>query len=416
MISQESFQAGLRTPQPHETTTDDLLHRGVSEILPDEESLANDAKDRRLRVYLGIDPTSPHLHIGHTVPLRKLRHFQDLGHEVKLLFGTFTGKIGDPTDKTATRKRLTDDDIATNVATYSEQAARILDMSPESTNPVSIVFNDEWLGQLSFAEVVDLAANFSVQQMEERAMFQQRRADGKPIWLHEFLYPLMQGWDAVAMEVDVEIGGRDQTFNMLAGRTLVKRYLNKEKWAVATKLIEDPTGKKMGKTEGNIVNVSDWPEIKYEGIMTWPDSAIPMGFELLTTVPMEEVEQIRQLLAGDQVNPMDLKRALAYRVVSELDSVADAEYAEEEFDLVIRGKQEPRRYQEALAEVGTDIISLLVSSGLARDPEEATNLVVSRSVYVDGQSVKPSYKVMSNGQIVQVGKRSLKQRRKVVLG
>jgi tyrosyl-tRNA synthetase len=409
----EQFQEILRTPQKREMTIEEALTRSVDKVAPQADGLAEKMAGERIKLYLGIDPTSPELHIGHTVPLRKLRHFQDLGHEVNLLFGTFTGQIGDPTDKSATRVRLTPEQIETNVASYAEQASKILDLAPDAQNPISIVYNHEWLGKLTFAEIVDIASNFTVQQFESRSMFDERREKGVPIWLHEYLYPLMQGWDSVAMGVDVEVGGTDQTFNMLAGRKLVERYLDKEKWVVATKLIADPSGKKMGKTEGNIVNVSSFPEVKFESMMTWPDSAIPLGFELLTTLPMEEVEVVKKLLESGEVNPMKLKEALAYRVVAELDGVENAEFAGDEFDRVIRKKEQPSRMQEVQTELGATIASLVVSAGLARSEEEAQTLLRSGSIYVDGKQVPRDFKWDRDEGVLQVGKKSIKNVRRV---
>lgn len=412
-MSNEHFQDILRVPQPRVIEIDELLTRSVNKIVPDAETLKREMGERRVKIYTGYDPTSPELHLGHTVSLRKLRNFQDLGHEVVALFGTFTAQIGDPTDKSASRSRLTLEQVARNVQTYEGQAGRILDMSPQAPNPVAIMYNDEWLAKLSFAEILDLAANFTVADMEHRSMFDDRRAKGLPINLIEYLYPLMQGYDSVALGVDVEMGGKDQLFNMLAGRTLVNRYLDKEKWCVATKLIEDPNGKKMGKTEGNIVNINDWPEIKFEAIMTWPDSAIPMGLELLTTVPMEEVAQAQQLLDAGEVNPMHIKTALAYRVVAELDGLEQADFAEQEFDSVMRKKQEPSRMRETQIETGTAISALLVSAGLVRSEDEAQTLLKAGSIFVDGKPVSKDFSWDRDAGVVQIGKRSLKNTRRV---
>lgn len=408
----------LRLGDPDEVTIKSALARGVQEVLPRESeggpSLEAQMSERRIKLYLGIDPTSPDLHIGHTVPLRKLRHFQALGHEVVLLFGTFTGMIGDPTDKSAGRVRLTPEQIDLNVATYVEQAGKVLDLSAEAQNPVTIAYNHEWLGKLGFAEIVDLMSNFSVQQMMARSMFQNRVEERKPVWLHELTYPLMQGWDAVAMSVDLEVGGSDQTFNMLVGRDLVKRYQDREKWVLATKLIEDPNGKKMGKTEGNIVNIQDFPEWKYEAIMSWPDAAIPLGFELITSVPMTHVDNIAGLLKKGELHPADAKRALAYRVVYELDGEEAADYAEEEFDLVYRQRQLPKRILEIEADPSSGVIDFLVISGLAKDEGEAGQLIARRSVFAEGKPIRRSYQPQ-NRALIQVGKRSIKNIRRVVI-
>lgn len=416
MNKSEAFHESLRVPTEREISIEEVLTRGVNKIAPEEDTLRREMEDRRVKIYTGYDPTSPELHLGHTVSLRKLRNFQDLGHEVVALFGTFTAQIGDPTDKSASRSRLTPEQVDHNVATYAEQAGKILDMSETAQNPVAIMYNHEWLAKLSLAEFLDLAANFTVADLEHRSMFDERRAKNLPINLIEYIYPLMQGYDSVAMGVDVEMGGKDQLFNMLTGRTLVNRYLNKEKWCIATKLIEDPNGKKMGKTEGNIVNINDWSEVKFEAIMTWPDSAIPMGFELLTTLPMDQVAQVQQMLTSNEVNPLHLKESLAYRVVAELDGVSEADFARNEFDAVMRRKQEPSRLREATAEVGMQIAQLLVASGLTKTDEEAQMLLKKGSIFLDGKQVGRDFTWDREEGVLGIGKKSIKNKRRVVRG
>lgn len=407
----------LRESVAEEATIREVLTRGVHEVIPEkwgDKGLEKQLKDRRLKLYLGIDPTSPNLHIGHTVPLRTLRRFQDLGHEVVLLFGTFTGMIGDPTDKSAARVKLTSEEINRNVATYKEQAGRILDLSSNAKNPITIAHNHEWLGKMSFADVVELMSNFTVQQTLERSMFADRLKSDKPIWLHELSYPLMQGWDSVALGVDLEIGGKDQTFNMLVGRDLVKRYMNKDKWVMATKLIEDPDGKKMGKTEGNIVNVLDWPEWMYEAIMTWPDSATGLGFELITDVPMEKVQILNELIAKGGVEIYQAKAALAYRAVSDLHGIKAAEYAEEEFLRVMRKKELPLRIREVSSESGSNLGQILVTSGLAKDLNDASSKIARGAIYVDGKMTKDKSMLLKKDMIVSEGKKTIKGHRRIV--
>ncbi|PIZ54477.1 tyrosine--tRNA ligase, partial [Candidatus Uhrbacteria bacterium CG_4_10_14_0_2_um_filter_41_7] len=239
-----------------EEKIDQLLTRGVSEVLPSAESLKVALQGRKkLKIYIGIDPTSPMLHIGHAIGLRKLREFQDLGHEVILLLGSFTAMIGDPTDKTAVRTQLTQKEVLKNAVTYKEQAGKILNF--EGKNPVKLMFNHKWLQKMNFSEVVNLASHFTVQQMLERDMFETRIKEGKPVYVHEFMYPLMQGYDSVAMDVDAEIGGSDQTFNMLAGRTLQRQINGREKFVITMKLLENAEGKKMSKSEGGFIALND---------------------------------------------------------------------------------------------------------------------------------------------------------------
>ncbi len=406
--------ASLLSPERAATSINDALTRGVVEILPDRESLEAVMRGNKIRLYLGIDPTSPDLHIGHTVPLRKLRQFQDLGHDVILLFGTFTGMIGDPTDKSASRVRLTREQIEGNVSSYADQASRILDMSKDAPNPVTILYNHEWLGELKFEQVVDIASNFTISEMLDRSMFQRRLEEGKPPRLHEILYPLMQGYDSVAMNVDLEVGGSDQTFNMLVGRDLMKVYGGKEKWVMATRLISDPAGNKMGKTEGNIVNVRDLPEVKYEAIMSWPDTAIGVGFELLTNVPMSVVKRIQDEIlpqsieGGSEIGIVALKEALAFRVVAELDGEPEARFAMEEFDRVKRKKKFPRRMREISVPRGSLVEDILVASGLVKDVDEARARIAQGSVVLGEQPVRRSMYANFDSAIISIGKNPIR--------
>jgi len=285
-------------------TTDYVLTRGVEQILPTKQGLAKLMATRKISLYEGFDPTSPSLHIGHLIGIRKLAQFQKLGHQVIFLIGDFTGMIGDPTDKTSARQKLTHEQMLNNLKGYKEQVKNIIDF--DGDNPVKIVFNYDWLSKLTFADVVELATHFTVQQMIERDFYQERLKQNKPIYLHEFMYPLMQGYDSAHMAVDLEIGGNDQMFNLLAGRTLEKAYKNKDKFCLTTKLLTDPTGAKMGKTTGNTVNLTDSPNDIFGKIMALPDSLLPLGFELLTDMDQPETE------------PMTAKKILALEVVKQI--------------------------------------------------------------------------------------------------
>lgn len=288
-------------------------------------------------------------------------------------------------------------------------------MSKDAKNPITIKFNHEWLAPLTFEQLIDLSANFTVQQMLARSGFRKRIDEGKPISLHEFLYPLMQGYDSVAMDVDLEVGGKDQVPNMMDGRTLVNVLNKHEKWVLGTRLIEDPSGKKMGKTEGNIVNISDLPEVKYEGIMTWPDSAIPMGFELITSVPMEQVHIVDEMLQKGELNPVEVKEALAYRVVAELDGDKEAKFAKEEFRRVKREGRLPRRMPEITVEKGTKISDILVSSRLCKNPEEALMKIAQKSIFIDGVQSQKDIEWPSSAETIQIGKKTIKNVRRVVI-
>ena len=292
----------------------ELLTRGVERIFPSAEFLEKKLKSgEQQTVYLGVDPTGPTLHIGHLVPLLKLKQFQELGHRVILLIGDFTAQIGDPTDKGTSRKLLTHEEVLLNAKLYQKQASHLL--SFRGPHSAELKYNSTWLERLSFKDVVELSAHQTHADMIKRDMFQKRIAEGRELYMHEFLYPLMQGYDSVAMDVDGEVGGNDQTFNMLMGRDLVKKIKSKENFVVATKLLVDPTGKKMGKTEGNMVALSDTPTDVFGKVMSWPDGQIVLGFELCTRVSTEDIEAVKGALErGD--NPKNLKLRLAEEITA----------------------------------------------------------------------------------------------------
>ena len=281
----------MKATKPSPEQLYNLLNRAVEDVIVREELAKRLEKGERLRVYHGIDPTGPLLHIGHAVTLRKLRQFQDLGHEVILLIGDFTAQIGDPTGRTTERVPLTPEQVKENAKNYQKQAAKILDFKSKE-NPVQVRFNSDWLAKLSFKEVVQLAMQFTVQQMIERDMFQVRLKDNKPIGLHEFLYPLMQGYDSVAMDVDLEVGGSDQLFNMLAGRDLIRNLKNKSKCVLTTPLLEGLDGRKMSKTYGNFVAVTDEPNDMFGKVMSLRDELITRYFEICTDVSKMEINKI----------------------------------------------------------------------------------------------------------------------------
>jgi len=355
-------------------TIHELLTRGVERIFPSGEFLQKALrKGERLTLYLGIDPTGPTLHMGHLIPLLKLRQFQQLGHRIILLIGDFTAQIGDPTDKTVARKRLSHEEVLRNAALYKSQAERIISFG--GANPAELRYNAAWLRTLSFADVVELMSHLTHADMVKRDMFQKRIAEGKELYMHEFLYPLMQGYDSVAMDVDGEVGGNDQTFNMLVGRDLMKKLKNKEKFVVAMKLLADPSGKKMGKTEGNMVSFLDAPSECFGKVMSWPDSMILTGFELCTLVPPSELESVQKQLA-DGVNPKELKQRLAEAVVSLLYGEAEAKKARASFDAAFtEGKPE-----EFIVVSGADIAGALIEKGVIASKAELRRLISEGAV------------------------------------
>ncbi|OGH73726.1 MAG: tyrosine--tRNA ligase [Candidatus Magasanikbacteria bacterium RIFCSPHIGHO2_02_FULL_51_14] len=380
----------------------ELLIRGVENVYPTREFLEERLKSgERLTVYTGYDPTAPTLHIGHGITMLKLRQFQELGHNVIFLIGDFTGMIGDPTDKTAARKKLTRKDVLFNCKLYQQQASAILDFGGE--NPVEIRYNSEWLGKMTYANVLELSSLVTVPRLMERDMFQERLKENKTIYLHELQYPLMQGYDSVAMDVDGEVGGNDQTFNMLVGRDLMKELKHKEKFVIAMKLLVDPSGKKMGKTTGNMVALSDAGEDMFGKVMSWGDDMILLGFELCTRVPMKEIEKMeKKMKAGE--NPRDFKLALAREITGLFLGEDAAKRGEEFFGRVIQRSEIPKTMPE-LRPSAYDIVTVLVKAGLAGSKSEARRLIDENGVRVNDRIVETYDVVTKMGDVVQKGKR-----------
>ncbi|MCE9549041.1 tyrosine--tRNA ligase [Candidatus Nomurabacteria bacterium] len=305
---------------------DELLTRGVDKIYPSKEELDKVLRSgKKLRLYQGFDPTGTKLHVGHMVGLRKLAEWQKLGHEVIFLIGDGTGQAGDPSGKTTARDKFhSREELRANARDYVMQAQKIVDF--EGSNPIKILYNGDWLNELKLVDILNIAENFSLQQLSERDMYQERMKKGETVNLREFLYPLLQGYDSVAMDVDLELGGSDQTFNMLCGRTLMKSMKKKEKFVMTTPLLADSSGRKIGKTEGNAIALDDKPEELFGKIMTFPDEVIVKCFECLTTIPMEEVKTVEEKIK-EGVNPMLYKKQLAEQIVKELNDEASAKKA-----------------------------------------------------------------------------------------
>lgn len=378
---------------------DQFLTRGVENVFPSKDFVrARLMEGKQLSIYLGIDPTGPTLHMGHMIPLRKLRQFQDLGHKVILLIGDFTGMIGDPSDKSATRKRLTRKEVLANAKLYKQQASKILRFSGK--NAAELKFNSKWLSKLSFEDVVELAAHFTVQQMLARDMFDRRMKEEKPISVSEFLYPLMQGYDSVAMGVSGEIGGNDQTFNMLAGRTLMKEMSHKEKFVVAVKLLVDSTGKKMGKTEGNMITMADSASEVFGKVMSWTDGMIRNGFELLTDVSLDEIDHA---LANQ--HPRDVKMRLARTIAEGFFGGKEAQAAEEQFVATFQKHETPTDIAEISVDNGMTIIDLLVAAKMVTSKSEARQVIDGGGVKIDEEVVKTYDVTVKPGQLIQKGKR-----------
>lgn len=358
--------------------TNELLTRGVANIYPSREFVeAKIKKGEKLIIYLGIDPTGPTLHLGHAIPLKKLADFQKAGHKIILLMGDFTAMIGDPTDKSAARVTLTHKQVMVNLKNYKKQASALLSFSGK--NPAKIMFNSKWHGKMSFADSLKLASEMSVQQMLERDMFEKRMEEGKSILIHEFMYPLMQGYDSVAMDVDGEIGGNDQTFNMLVGRDLMKKMKNKEKFVLTVKLLEDSSGKKMGKTEGNMVALSDTPEEMYGKVMSWNDGMILPGFELCTNVSSFEIQDFATQMA-EGVNPRDLKMHLAREIVALYHGEKKAKQAEAHFMSTFQKSEIPTDIGEVKVNKGTLLVDVLLSEKIVASKNEFRRLVDEKAI------------------------------------
>ncbi len=388
----------------------ELLDRGVDTIYPSRKALMDRlSSGEKLTLYLGVDPTGALLHIGHTVVLRKLAHFQKAGHKVILLIGDFTGRIGDPTGKDKTRVPLTSEQLAENAKSYQEQAAKILDFDSKE-NPVEIKHNADWLAKLTFEEIIKLAANFTAQQMLERDMFESRMKEGKPISLHEFFYPLMQGYDSVAMNVDLEIGGTDQTFNMLAGRTLQRKINDKEKFVITVPLLADSNGVKIGKTTGNVIAISGKPSNLYGGVMSLGDDVLLQTFELCTDVAIEDIAEMKQQLE-DGMNPRDIKMRLAREIVTLYHSAEDAVAAEEDFKSVFADKGRPKDIPTQPAPTSMAPLDVLVGLKLAKSKSEAKRLFEQNGVRINDEIVADWKRDLSltSGDVIQVGKRKFVQ-------
>ncbi len=320
----------------------DLLNRGVAQILPDKNSLMEKIKNEKIRLYLGIDPTGSFLHLGHSVVLRKLQQFAQAGHEVILLIGNGTVKIGDPTGRDSSRPMLTESEIEENFKNWQVQAAKVLDF-----DLIKIKRNGDWLDKLNYAQMVKLMAKTTVQQLLERDMFQERLKNNLPIFGHEIIYPLLQGYDSVAMDVDLEIGGSDQTFNMMMGRHLQKIYNNREKWVLTTPIINGLDGRKMSKSYNNYIALAATPEEMYNKVMTAKDEVIIEYFTLLTDVSDQQIEEMR-LAMNNGENPMIFKKELAKTLVTMYHDEVVAGKAADNWQKVVSEKKLPDEMIEVI--------------------------------------------------------------------
>ncbi|MGC9494189.1 tyrosine--tRNA ligase [Vibrio genomosp. F10] len=377
------------------------IKRGVDELIPEEELIAKLKENRPLRIKLGADPTAPDIHLGHTVILNKLRAFQELGHDVTFLIGDFTGMVGDPTGKNTTRPPLTREDVLRNAETYKEQVFKILD--PAKTK---IQFNSEWLSELGAEGMIRLASNLTVARMLERDDFKKRYAGGQPIAIHEFMYPLLQGYDSVAMETDVELGGTDQKFNLLMGRELQKGHGQKPQVVLTMPLLVGLDGeKKMSKSAHNYIGVSEAPSEMFGKIMSISDVLMWSYYELLSFRPLEEIEQFKADVAAGK-NPRDIKVLLAKEIIARFHSEADADAAEQEFVNRFAKNQIPDEMPEFTFEAGLPVSNILKEAGLCASTSDAMRMVKQGAAKIEGEKVADAKFAPEVGTYVfQVGKR-----------
>ncbi|MDD5055226.1 MAG: tyrosine--tRNA ligase [Candidatus Peribacteraceae bacterium] len=377
----------------------ELLTRAVEDVVPRKVAEDKLKSGKPLRLYWGIDPTGTKIHLGHSVPLRKMRAFQDAGHHVILLIGSFTAMIGDPTGRDELRQPLSAEDVRKNFETYIDQAKKILDMKK-----LEIRYNHEWLENLTLKEILGLTRNFTVQQMLHRDMFAKRMKEDAPISLTEFMYPLMVGYDSVMLDVDVELGGNDQLFNMLAGRTLQTGFGKRDKFVLTTKLIDGTDGRKMSKTYNNCVYLTDPPQEMYGRLLSMPDNLIPLYMECCTDIPMEEVKACGKALKDGKENPKILKMRLAREIVTMYHSKEAASHAEAEFENVFKNKGIPEDIQEFKAKKGMLLIDALAESKIVSSKSDARRLIEQGGIKIDDKPVTAMNAKAEKG-IVRVGKR-----------
>lgn len=387
-------------------TIDELLNKGVEKIYPSKKELQEKLESgERIRLYAGFDPTAPSLHIGNAVLLNKLSQFQVLGHEVIFLVGSFTAMIGDPTDKASARKKMTRAEVEENAKLYQKQASAYLDFSGD--NPALVKYNAEWNDELTFSDLIEISSHFTVQQMIQRDMFQKRLEEEKPIFLHEFLYPLTQAYDSVVLDVDLEIGGNDQMFNMMCGRDLMKSLGKKNKFVITLKLLADEQGKKMGKSEGNAVFLDQEPENIYGAVMSWSDGFILPAFELATKYTIAEVKEIEKKLEAGE-NPRNLKMQLAFEITKLVHGEEDAKKAQENFINTVQNKEIPEDIElKKLSADKMGLLDIMVETGLVASKGEARRMIKQNAVKIDGEIVSDEALELdlSTEKLIQKGKR-----------
>lgn len=384
-----------------------LIKRGIDELIPEDELVKKLESGRPLRIKAGFDPTAPDLHLGHTVLINKLRQFQDLGHEVIFLIGDFTGMIGDPTGKSATRPPLTPDEVRKNALTYKEQVFKILD--PEKTR---VAFNSQWMNEMSAADMIKLAGQHTVARMLERDDFHKRFHSEQPIAIHEFLYPLVQGYDSVALQADVELGGTDQKFNLLMGRLLQRHYGQAPQAVLTMPLLEGLDGvQKMSKSLGNYVGVNDAPGEMFTKLLSMPDELLWRYFELLSFKPMAEIEHLRAEVASGR-NPQEVKRVFAEEIITRFHGSEAAESAHRSAGNQIALGAMPENVPEVIVssegQAELPLGTVLRLAGLVKNGAAARDVISRGAVYCDGRPVDGSITFKPGDEcVLQAGKKKI---------
>lgn len=382
------------------------IRRGVAEIVPEAELrqklIRSLQTGQPLRIKLGLDPTAPDIHLGHTVVLNKLRQFQDMGHQIHLIIGDFTGRIGDPSGKSETRKQLTEEQVKTNAQTYQEQIFKVL-----QAEKTIVHFNSEWLMPMDLAQVLQLAGKYTVARMLERDDFNNRYKEGLPIGVHEFMYPLMQGYDSVVLQADVELGGTDQKFNLLVGRQLQREYGHEPQVAIMMPILEGTDGvQKMSKSLGNYIGVNDEPYEMFGKTMSIPDQLICRYFELLTRVPMSEIEAMDKAMQEGKMNPRDAKIRLAKELITIYHNSDAAQKAEQRFKLVFSRGDIPDDIPEVTIAAGEVWLpKFLLDQGLVSSTSDGRRSISQGAVRIDGDKVENENMVLEGNMVIQVGKR-----------
>jgi tyrosyl-tRNA synthetase len=379
------------------TNNNDLLTRRVAKILPSREGLEKLITGKKIRLYQGFDPTFKDLHLGHTIGFRKLMDFARAGHEVIFLFGTGTVLAGDPSERDTGRKLITQEEIDENIKSWKEQVSKIVDF-----NLVTIRQNGDWLTKLTLKDIIKIGSNISATQLFKRENFTRRIAKGDVVWYHETMYPLLQGYDSVVMDVDLEIGGTDQEFNMLIGRELQKKMNNREKFVLTTPMINGVDGKKMSKSVGNCIWLTDNPEVIYEKIMSMSDDMITTYYELLTDIPMEEIKEL------DPNKPIENKKRLAYDIVRQLHGEDGAKTGQKYYDSFIQTKTAPTDIPSITVKSDTTILDALKSAYLGVSNSDIKRTLEQGGVEVDGVRMIDPTTPISTGTL-KFGKRTYRK-------